>query len=550
QTGSATDCQGVRAVPGSSLAGEGFDVVTLSRKGAYVVNVESWSRRDGACTLCRNTLMGGRWQRLPLAAVDWRALRNCPRVVSSQLFHSLSELIKSIGSSVDNSWSAGLNLSTRHLQSISTTLAGSKSQEMSFALQKGKSDQYSFAKHEFRCLLYRYRLKDQPPLAPQFSARLKQITSTSYKRARRHYRQLVQTFGTHFIRSVDMGGFYRDVTAIRTCQAAVEGITLEEVKVCLGREASYQVGAVWKGRPRRGFCKKKAWSLHQARSFHQAFNERLTEATGGHSSGKTDILFSSDPANFNRWLRSLKVSPGVIKYQVAPLHLLLPSTDIRREHLRRYLSEYIMANAMKRDCSRTTCPAPGRKGRSDRCSCQCPESFWVDRQCCAKQKGMGHLVVTVKRGFGLYGDYTTGTDGFVVVAYGKVKGQTGVVNNNNNPTWNARLDLGEVVAHSNMKLTLNVYDKDVLSKDHLGTCQVPLISGVTDLTCHLKHGKVTYQLSFICGHHLQGRTCQQYAPSPGAREFTGLLWTNKSFHSSDSPIALPSGSALLKVIYP
>ncbi|XP_062919483.1 perforin-1-like isoform X2 [Mobula hypostoma] len=545
QTGSASECQSATPVPGSSLAGEGFDVVTLSRKGAYVVNVESWSRRDGACTLCRNSLMGGRRQRLPLAAVDWRALRNCPRAVSSQLFHSLSELIKSIGSSVDNSWSTGLNLPTQHSQSI-----GSKSKVMSFAMRKAKSDRYSFAKHEFRCRLYRYRLKDQPPLAPQFSARLNQITSTSYEGARHHYRQLVQTFGTHFIHSVDMGGSFRDVTAIRTCQAAVEGITPEQVKDCLGIEASYQVVAMGKGRAGTGFCKKKAWSLNQARSFHQAFNERLTEAVGGHSSGDTDILFSSDPASFTRWLKSLKVSPGIIKYQLAPLHLLLPSTDRRRNQLRLYLSEYILANAMKRDCSKTTCPAPGSRSSSDPCSCQCQESFWVDRHCCAKQKGMGHLVVTVKRGFGLWGDYTTGTDGFVVVSYGKAKGQTRVVNNNNNPIWNTKLDLGKVVAQSTVKLTLDVYDEDVLRNDHLGSCKVPLISGVTDLTCHLKYGRVTYQLSFTCGLHLQGRHCRQYAPSPGARGFTGLLWTNHSSHSSDSPTALPSGNALLKVIYP
>ncbi|XP_062919489.1 perforin-1-like [Mobula hypostoma] len=545
QTGSASECQRALPVPGSSLAGVGFDVVTLSRKGAYVVNVESWSHRDGACTLCKNSLMGGTRQRLPLAAADWRALRNCPRAVSSQLFHSLSELIKSIGSSVDNSWSTGLNLPTQHLQSI-----GSKSKLMNFAIRKAKSGCYSFAKHEFRCRLYRYRLKDQPPLAPQFSARLDQITNTSYEGARHHYRQLVQTFGTHFIHSVDMGGSFQDVTAIHTCQAAVEGITPEQVKDCLGIEASYQVVAVGKGRAGTGFCKKKARSLNQAKTFHQAFNERLTEAVGGHSSGDTDIPFSSDPASFTRWLKSLEVSPGIIKYQLAPLHLLLPSTDHRREQLRLYLSEYILANAMKRDCSKTTCPTPGSRSRSDPCSSQCQKSFWVDRHRCPKQKGMGHLVVTVKRGFSLWGDYITGTDSFVVVSYGNAKGRTKVINNNNNPTWNTRLDLGVVVAHRNVNLTLDVYDEDIFWNNHLGTCQVPLISGVTNHTCHLNHGNVTYQISFTCVPHLQGPTCHQCAPSPGARGFTRLLWTNHSSHSSDSPTALPSGNALLKVIYP
>ncbi|XP_059809183.1 perforin-1-like [Hypanus sabinus] len=549
QIGNARECRRASPVPGSSLAGEGFDVVTLDRKGAYVVDVESWRRPGGACKLCRNTLMRGRWQRLPLAVVDWRAQRRCYRTVKSRLFHSASAFSSSVSSSVDKSWSVGLGIS-KYSVSVGVTVAGSKSRAMSFANRKAQSDNYSFSSQKFLCRLYRYRLRNTPPLASEFSNQLKQITSSSYAGARHQYRQIVQTFGTHYFRSVEVGGSYKDVTAIRTCEAVSQGLTATQVKNCLSVEASVSVLGFGHTSARAGYCKKQASSHTHSHSFHQAFSERLTEVSGGHSTGHTDILFSSSPRAFTSWMNSLTASPGIIHYRLAPLHFLLPRTNIRRKHLRRYLREYIMANAMKRDCSRTTCPAPGRKSRFNRCSCRCPENSLVDRQCCAKQKGAGHLVVTVINGSGLWGDYLSGTDGFVVVSYGNAKAQTRVVDNNNNPTWNARLDLGEVVAHSYMKLILKVYDKDPLRKDNLGTCKVPLISGVTDLTCYLKHGKVTYQLSFICGLHLQGRTCHQYAPSPGAREISGLLWTNQSFHSSDSPTALPSGNALLKVIYP
>ncbi|XP_059809184.1 perforin-1-like [Hypanus sabinus] len=548
QIARSRQCHRASPVPGSSLAGEGFDVVTLDRKGVYVVDVESWSHPGGACKLCRNTLMRGRWQRLPLAVVDWRAQRRCQRAVKSRLFHSASDFSSSVSSSVDKSWSVGLGIS-KYSVSVGVTVAGSKSRAMSFAYSKGQSAHYSFSSQKFHCRLYRYRLRNPPPLASEFSNQLKQITSSSYAGARHQYRQLVQTFGTHYIQSVELGGSYEDVTAIRTCKALSQGLTATQVKNCLSVEASVSVLGFGHTSAQADYCKKQASSHTHSHSFHQAFSERLTEVSGGHSTGHTDILFSNSRA-FTSWMNSLTASPGIIHYRLAPLHFLLPRTDIRQKHLRRYLREYIMANAMKRNCSRTTCPSPGKKSRSNRCSCLYLENSLMDRQPCAKQKGAGHLVVTVISGSGLWGDYLSGTDGFVVVYYGNAKGQTRVVDNNNNPTWNATLDLGEVVARSYMKLIVKVYDKDVWGNDHLGTCKVPLISGVTDHTCHLKHGKVTYQMSFICGHQLQGSTYHQYAPSAGAHEFTGLLWTNQSFHSSDSPTALSSGNALLKVIYP
>ncbi|XP_059809162.1 perforin-1-like [Hypanus sabinus] len=399
QTGSARECHRASPVPGSSLAGKGFDVVTLDRKGAYVVDVESWSRPDGACKLCRNTLMGGRWQRLPLAVVDWRPQRKCRRSVSSQLFNSASDFSSSVSSRVDKSWSFGLKISVLFL-SASFTVAGSKSRAMYFADRKARSAHYSFSSQKFHCRLYRYRLRNPPPLASEFSNQLKQITSSSYAGARHQYRQLVQTFGTHYIRSVELGGSYKDVTAIRTCKAYSQGLTATQVTDCLSVEASVSVFGYNVASTRAGYCKKRASSHTHSHSFHQAFSERLTEVSGGHSTGHTDILFSN-PRAFSSWMNSLTASPGIIHYQLAPLHFLLPRTDIRRKHLRRYLREYIMANAVKRDCSKTPCSVGKRKNRSDPCSCLCQENNWVDRLCCRKQEGMGPPMDPIMRGYEL-----------------------------------------------------------------------------------------------------------------------------------------------------
>lgn len=59
RTSSFTECQKAPFVPGHSLAGEGFDVVTMKSSGASVVEVKSFMAGGarGNCTLCHNPLL-------------------------------------------------------------------------------------------------------------------------------------------------------------------------------------------------------------------------------------------------------------------------------------------------------------------------------------------------------------------------------------------------------------------------------------------------------------------------------------------------------------
>lgn len=59
QTSSFTECQQAPFVPGHSLVGEGFDVVTMKTSGASVVDVKNFmvGGVQGNCTVCHNRLL-------------------------------------------------------------------------------------------------------------------------------------------------------------------------------------------------------------------------------------------------------------------------------------------------------------------------------------------------------------------------------------------------------------------------------------------------------------------------------------------------------------
>ncbi|GCC18643.1 hypothetical protein chiPu_0022115 [Chiloscyllium punctatum] len=543
ETGSAHECQAAEFVPGAQLAGEGYDVVTLRTTGAFVVDVDAWRNANGSCVLCRNELLGGARQRLPLALVDWRAQSSCRRALSSQLYRSAAELVETADSALTNDWRADLRLPVRPNAGVQLVLAGSHSKVVTFGTDRARSDRYSFTSQGFQCLYYRYRVREQPPLAPDFDRALTHLPGELTNASRPLYRQLVATYGTHYLRSVQLGGSLRDVTAFRTCKLASGGFTAEEAKDCLKLEATATVEGVVNAGAGFNRCREMARSLGGAAKVHQVLGDRETVVRGGQAQQGRDLFFGAGGAAvFARWADSLPAQPGAVSYALAPLHHLLPASHPARESLRRYLGEYVGANALLQQCGRgVPCPAGSYRDPRRPCSCLCREGGGLDRSCCPREKGLGRLVVTVKEGRDLWGDVFSGTDGYAVVRYGQAQARTPVVWNNNNPTWDAELDLGTVQLTSGHRLTVEVWDSERRGRDDLlGSCQRPqLTAGVHPQVCYLKYGKVSYAVSLTCLPHLGGSTCQDYAPRPDGTAFGPLL-----------PAARPSRTPPLAVVYP
>lgn len=75
---------------------------------------------------------------------------------------------------------------------------------------------------------------------------------------------------------VKLGGAVKSVTSIRQCQASLQGLSTEEVQMCLEAEASATIKANVKAELKH--CKKDTEKMEMKTSFAGLFNDRCRDA--------------------------------------------------------------------------------------------------------------------------------------------------------------------------------------------------------------------------------------------------------------------------------
>ncbi|XP_054850885.1 perforin-1-like [Eublepharis macularius] len=509
-------------VPGHNLAGEGFDITTLERKGASLLDMNQWENPDGTCTLCRNPLLKGKpLQKLPLAGADWEVDISCHRKLHSSLQESGISVVQGAGADVKNDWRMGLEVEVKPEARVQVSLAGSHSKMADFSIDKSGKDKYSFATHELSCIFYKFRIGHHQPLTQHFKRALKVLPQKYHRASQLEYHQFIETYGTHFITKLHLGGHVRDVTAIRECETVLDGLSAEEVKDCLSVEAAASIGA---GKVKMDAAYQKCEEMRNKQSFkgnfHQRYTERHTEIVGGNS--HADLLFSDDLTKeaFQEWLEGLKNMPGLVSYSLAPIHTLVAKENPRRESLKQAVSEYVLKRALWRNCTQP-CPPGTQRSAHDPCSCVCPNHGNTNSMCCSKKRGLAKLTVTIKRAYNLWGDYSTDTDAYVKVFFQGKESRTSTVWNNNNPVWGIHFDLGDIqLLGDTSKLRVQVWDEDNrYDDDLLGTCDDSLQSGeLQEKVCYLNHGRLDFQYRLVCGPYLGGHHCMDYTPQQPRHE--------------------------------
>lgn len=512
--GTANQCKNAELAPGTNLAGEGFDITQMARKGAFVIDMNQWQRKDKTCTLCVNPYLEGRKQKLPLSAQDWRPNQSCMRKVSSSIYRSSASLISSSTSSLEDSWKTDLDINVG-TKGASLILAGTQSKLAKYSKEKTKSDKFSFTSHGMTCEHYSYRVSNIPKLHQEFRAALNNLPKTYSAKYKQQYYRLIDKFGTHFITKVKLGGSVQSVTSIRQCQASLEGISMDDVQICLNVEASATMGQS-SVKSEVHHCQQDVQKSESKSSFSSHFNDRFTEIKGGQTT-EPELLFSADknPSAYREWLKSLPQYPDIVSYSLESLHELLPAKNPTRKNLRSAISHYILEKALWKNCSEP-CQAGMKRNPKEPCKCSCHDEPAVNQDCCPVRKGMARVVVTVQRASDLWGDTTTSTDGFVKVSFeGQPVRQSPVINNNNNPHWNMVVNMGTLDLSLGSTVRFEVWDQDNnWDDDLLGECEKALTAGVKEDLCNLQHGQLYYKWEVTCAPSLGGDTCMNYRPSP------------------------------------
>ncbi|KAI1901458.1 hypothetical protein AGOR_G00034640 [Albula goreensis] len=528
--GTPQQCDAARFVPGYNLAGEGLDIVKMKRKGAYVINMEDWRRPDGTCTLMENSYLGGILQKLPLAVDHWRPLSKCKMSVSSKIYESSEAVVKDATSSIKNDWKLGLNLPVTPANGVEASLGGTQSSAVSYAMRKSKADKYSFTSHEVHCNFYQYSLATALHLHSGFLELIKRLPNNYNSETKTAYRGLIDTYGTHYITKVELGGKMKAVTAIQTCKATMKGLTETDVKDCLDVEASATLSQTASVKTEFHHCQELKKKLGTSASFSSMFSDRHSEVVGGRIDG-ADLLFSgeSDPEAYKDWLKSLKTVPNIVFYSLKPLHLLLEDNALTKAGLKKAIEEYILENALVKKCSRS-CQIGTRISARDPCACVCDGNDFIKRNCCPVEKGLATLKVYNLRGRNLFGDETTETDGSVQVTYDKQIKRTEIINNNNNPNWPEEFEFGPIKMDKALHLYFELYDADnYWNSDLLGKCSIPLHQGTVSDGCMFQHGTFFFSYEVTCAPSLGGPHCDEYIPFPMSTSLVKEFYSNNGF---------------------
>uniref|UniRef100_A0A3B3RCF4 Perforin 1 n=1 Tax=Paramormyrops kingsleyae TaxID=1676925 RepID=A0A3B3RCF4_9TELE len=352
----------------------------------------------------------------------------------------------------------------------------------------------------------RYRVVDSPPLHREFARSFKLLPPQYNNITKEDYRRLLDIYGTHFIRKVQLGGRVSSTTAFRFCQAALNGYTETEVKDCLETEASAGIKA-FSVKAESSYCKNAKTKHNIKDNFHSQFTERITEVEGGQHT-VSDLLFSDKPEAMQKWLDSLKTMPGIITYSLHPLHYLVQKPKTKKAALKKAVEDYILEKALYNE--------------QNNCNC------------CPTRPGLAQVTVTVKWARGLWGDYNGETDGFVYIALADKNTQTRVIHNNNNPIWNSEFSFGTIQLSLDTKMRLEVWDEDKMWykwwNDKLGECTINPVRGFHDEICPLNHGNLYYSYKVECAPGLMGERCREYAPSPMNPRLADLYTSRNAFN--------------------
>ncbi|XP_063062627.1 perforin-1-like [Engraulis encrasicolus] len=487
--GGYQECQEAPFVPGHNLAGEGFDIVTMQRKGAYVLDLQTYMRSDETCTVCENPLQDNQLQKIPLAMLDWRALTYCNQELSSTLLSTATSVAESTTSRIENDWTVGLDLANDRAYK---TVGGSRASAPEYARIRSSVDKTTFASNQLACAHYSYRVSNKPTLDEEFKSHIQSLP-TEYTDDTKHlYHRFIETYGTHSIQKASLGGRLSRLTSIRTCLVTVNGYSAVQAQDCIKTGLSIGLGYL-DASATTSNCRSLLQNVDTKAQSGLSYLNHITEVIGGNKWPGEVSLHKNDSTEFRSWMESLKKTPDLISYSLLPLHELVVNETISK-NVKEAVKRYLIDNAVPKQNPPQRCT--GKPNLSS--------------ECCPLSTKKGHLIVRIHAAWhlGCCMDPVGHPDPYVKMAFWYWHLQTHFIKDTEHPQWNVEYNLGHIQAEH--WLNLEVWDKDLHHDDHLGSCGTHLYEGHRQNSCPVRAGVFSYSYVLTCDPHLTGYQCSRY----------------------------------------
>ncbi|XP_044302545.1 complement component C7 [Varanus komodoensis] len=162
------------------------------------------------------------------------------------------------------------------------------------------------------------------------------------------YRRLIEHFGTHFLQSGSLGGYYKLLFHVSTDSAKAKGVSVIDMHKCSSSSKNFLFV-----KTKKVECEKVDELLRQSSgtASTQIKADPFVEGGGpGEVSGLVYLDVQNPVANserYSRWARSVTLFPKVIKRKLTPLYELVkevPCASVKRLHLKHAIEEYLSEN--------------------------------------------------------------------------------------------------------------------------------------------------------------------------------------------------------------
>ncbi|XP_062984188.1 complement component C7 [Elgaria multicarinata webbii] len=192
------------------------------------------------------------------------------------------------------------------------------------------------------------------------------------------YRRLIEHFGTHFVQSGSLGGYYKLLFHVASDSRKSKGLSIIDMHKCSSSSKNYIFA-----KKKKTECEKVDELLRESSgtSSHQIKADPYVEGgSPGDVAGLVYLDVQNPVANserYARWARSVTLYPRVVKRKLTPLFELVkevPCASVKRLHLKQAIEEYLSEND---PCRCRPCPNGGKAAIiGTQCLCFCkPYTF-------------------------------------------------------------------------------------------------------------------------------------------------------------------------------